>query len=102
MFGDGFDMNALLAQAQEIQAQMQATQEKLASSSYTSSVAGGIVEATVSGEGNLTGLVISPEAVDMDDLESLADLVIAAVRAAKNQADLAAAEAMPSLPSMGF
>lgn len=99
MFGEGFDMNALLAQAQEIQAQMQATQEKLANSSFTGSVAGGLVEATLTGEGTLTGLVIKPEAVDVDDLESLADLVIAAVRAAKNLADEALAD---SMPSMGF
>ena len=101
MFGDGFDMNAILAQAQEMQAQFQAAQEQLAASTFRGSVAGGLVEATLTGEGNLTELVIKPEAVDLEDLESLADLVIAAVRTAKHEVDLAAAQALPSMPT-GF
>ena len=60
------------------------------------------VTATVSGAGELLGLVIKPEAVDPEDTETLADLVLAAVRDAtgKSQA-LAAAKLGPLTGGMG-
>lgn len=101
MFGEGFDMNALLQQAQAMQEQLQQAQAEAASKSYTASAGGDLVTATMSGTGELTGLVISPEACDPDDTEGLADLIIAAVRAAKAQADAGAMEGMPQMPDLG-
>lgn len=102
MFPEGMDMSSLLAQAQAMQAQLQQAQETLAVTEFTGTAGGDLVTATVTGAGALVGLVIKPEAVDVDDLESLSDLVIAAVRAASEQANEAAAAAMPQMPNLGF
>jgi nucleoid-associated protein EbfC len=53
-----------------------------------------LVTARVDGTGNLVGLDIKPEAVDPDDTETLADIIVAAVRDAKNNADTLAQERM--------
>ena len=98
MFGEGMDMNALLAQAQAMQAQLQSAQEELAASDFTGSAGGDLVVATVTGTGELTNLVIKPEAIDPEDAEGLADLVLAAVRAANAQLQAKAAAVMPQLP----
>jgi len=88
--GGGFDMNALLQQAQQMQEQLQAAQERLSESVVEGSVAGGAVTVKVSGVGDLVAVTIRPGTVDGDDAESLADLsdlVVAAYRDAKVQAD---------------
>lgn len=102
MFPENMDMGALLEQAQAMQAQLQQAQEDLANSIFTGSAGGGLVEATMTGGGELVGLVIKPEAVDVDDLESLSDLIIAAVRDAGTQATNQAQALMPDLGGMGF
>lgn len=86
----GFDMGGLLAQAQAMQSQFQRAQEELAAATFTGTAGGDLVEATVSGTGELLGLVIKPEACDPEDTETLADLIIAAQRAAQHQAEVAA------------
>lgn len=101
MFPEGMDMSGLLAQAQAMQAQLQQAQQELASSTFTGSAGGGLVEATVRGTGELVGLTIKPEAVDPDDTESLADLIVAAVRDGASQAQAKAASAMPAMPDLG-
>lgn len=101
MFPEGMDMSGLLAQAQAMQAKLQAAQAELASTSFTGTAGGGVVEATMSGSGELTGLVIQPAAIDPEDPEGLADLVLAAVRDASTQVADATAEAMPAMPDMG-
>ncbi|OYN97691.1 YbaB/EbfC family nucleoid-associated protein [Enemella evansiae] len=81
----GMDMNALLAQAQQMQAQMQQAQEEMASAEFEGTAGGDLVKATLSGTGEIKALVIKPEAVDPDDTEALADLVIAAIRDANHK-----------------
>ena len=90
------DMSGLLAQAQAMQQQLMDAQRELAEATVEGSAGGDVVTATVSGAGELLGLVIKPEAVDPEDTETLADLVLAAVRDAtgKSQA-LAAAKLGP-------
>lgn len=103
MFGEGMDMNALLAQAQAMQAQLANAQAELAETDFTGSAGGDLVVATVKGTGELTSLVIKPEAIDPDDAEGLADLVIAAVRSANAQLQAKAQAVMPQMPGgMGF
>lgn len=85
MFPEGMDMNALLEQAQAMQAQLAQTQQELAAAEFIGSAGGDLVVATVSGTGELKGLVIKPEAADPEDTETLADLVLAAVRDANNK-----------------
>lgn len=91
------DMEQLLAQAQQMQEQMETAQAELARIEVTGSAGGGLVTATVSGDGDLKALTIAREAVDPDDTETLADLVIAAIRAANEQAQDLVAEKMGSL-----
>lgn len=74
------DMQALLQQAQQMQQQLARTQAELAETTVQGTAGGGLVQATVTGTGVLTALVIDPKAVDPEDTETLADLVLAAVR----------------------
>ena len=96
------DMSGLLAQAQAMQEQLINAQQELAEMEIEGSAGGDLVIATVTGAGELLGLVIKPEAVDPSDTETLADLVLAAVRDAtgKSQA-LAAAKLGPLAGGMG-
>jgi nucleoid-associated protein EbfC len=96
------DMSGLLAQAQAMQQQLLDAQRELAEATLEGSAGGDLVTATVSGSGELLNLVIKPEAVDPEDTETLADLVLAAVRDAtgKSQA-LAAAKLGPLAGGMG-
>ncbi|MFF3767264.1 YbaB/EbfC family nucleoid-associated protein [Streptomyces sp. NPDC001922] len=79
-------MQQLLQQAQKMQQDLAAAQQELAETPVEGSAGGGLVKATVTGAGELQGLVIDPKAVDPDDTETLADLVLAAVRDANNAA----------------
>lgn len=91
------DFGALLAQAQQMQQQMMDAQEALADLLATGSAGGGLVTATVDGRGDLRSLVISPQAYDPDDSdawETVADLVVAAVRDAKAVAEEQATASM--------
>ena len=90
-------MAALLKQAQQMQQQLVAAQEELAQAEVTGSAGGGLVTATMTGDGELTALTIAPAAVDPDDVETLQDLVVAAVRDAKRAADELAADTMGPL-----
>ncbi|TXS57795.1 YbaB/EbfC family nucleoid-associated protein [Streptomyces sp. t39] len=80
------NMQQLLQQAQKMQQDLARAQEELAQTEVEGQAGGGLVKATVNGSGELRGLVISPEAVDPDDTETLADLVVAAVQAANENA----------------
>lgn len=102
MFPEGMDMNALLAQAQAMQEQLQQAQEDLANSTFVGTAGGDLVQATITGAGELIGLVIQPGAVDMEDLESLSDLIIAAVRDAGAKASAQAETLMPDLGGLGM
>jgi nucleoid-associated protein EbfC len=97
MIPDGGDMSGLLAQAQAMQAQLVAAQQELAETTVEGSAGGDMVTATVTGAGELVGLVIKPEAVDPEDTETLADLVLAAVRDANHQAQTLAASKLGPL-----
>ncbi|MCP2270645.1 YbaB/EbfC family nucleoid-associated protein [Actinokineospora diospyrosa] len=90
-------MQAILAQAQKMQEQLLTAQQELADAQVTGTAGGGLVTATVSGAGELKALVIDPEVVDPEDTETLADLVVAAVRDAGNNAQRLAEEKMGPL-----
>lgn len=106
MFGDesggGFDMNALLAQAQAMQAQMMSAQEELATKTVTGQAGGDLVSVTMTGTGELTEVRIDPKVVDPDDVETLGDLVVAAVRDASAQVQALASASLPQIPGMPF
>lgn len=97
-FGEGgFDMNALLQQAQEMQKQMMAAQEELAEATVTGTVGDGLVSVTVSGTGDLVGVSIKKGSFDPDETEDLEDLIVAAYRDAKGRSEQLAAEALGPL-----
>jgi DNA-binding YbaB/EbfC family protein len=95
--GGAPDLEQLMQQAQQMQQQLVAAQEKLAAEEVTGSAGGGLVTATMTGGGELTAVTISPAAVDPDDIETLQDLVVAAVRDAGRAANELAASRMGPL-----
>ncbi|AXE39833.1 YbaB/EbfC family nucleoid-associated protein [Acidipropionibacterium virtanenii] len=98
----GFDMNGLLAQAQAVQAQLAQAQQELAAATFDGSAGGGVVTATVNGSGELQSLSIKPEVVDPEDVETLSDLIVAAVRDASAKATAKQADLVPKIPGLGF
>jgi nucleoid-associated protein EbfC len=80
------NMQDLLKQAQQMQQDLLAAQEELAQARVEGSAGGGLVTASVTGAGELVALTIDPRAVDPEDTETLADLVLAAVRDANHAA----------------
>jgi nucleoid-associated protein EbfC len=96
--GGGFDLQAMLEQAQQMQSQLMAAQEALAATTVDGSAGG--VTVTVTGTGELSGVTFRPGTFDADDAESLADLgdlVVAAYRDAKSQVDNLASQALGPL-----
>lgn len=95
-FGGGQqpNMQQLMKQAQKMQEELAAAQAELAQAEVTGSAGGGLVTATLTGGGELTALVIDPKVVDPDDVETLQDLVVAAVRDAHTAVGKLAEEKM--------
>jgi len=91
------DLQQIMKQAQKMQEQMLAAQEELGQAEVTGHAGGGLVTATVSGSGELHSLTIDPKVVDPDDVETLQDLVVAAIRDANRLAGELAAEKMSPL-----
>jgi DNA-binding YbaB/EbfC family protein len=91
------NMQQILQQAQQMQQQLVNAQQELAAAEVTGTVGGGLVTATVTGAGELKSLSIDPKVVDPDDVETLSDLVVAAVRDANNNAQALAAQKMGPL-----
>jgi nucleoid-associated protein EbfC len=77
------DMQQLLMQAQKMQQALADAQEELANAEVTGSAGGGLVTATMTGSGDVVAITIAPAAVDPDDVETLQDLVVAALRDAQ-------------------
>jgi DNA-binding YbaB/EbfC family protein len=78
------DMQQLLAAAQQMQDQLMSAQRELADAEVEGTAGGGLVKARVNGQGDLVDLTISPAVIDAGDpaetAETVADLVLAAVR----------------------
>jgi DNA-binding YbaB/EbfC family protein len=73
------NVNKMMQQVQQMQAEMQKAQEDLAKETVTASAGGGAVKATMTGGLDLVELEIDPEVLDPEDVEMLQDLVLAAV-----------------------
>jgi nucleoid-associated protein EbfC len=98
----GFDMNKLLQQAQQMQQQMAQAQEQLAHETVEASAGGGLVTVKATGAGEITEIKIDPKAIDPDDPELLQDLVLAAVNEALRSAQaLAQSKLGGSLGDLG-
>ena len=80
------DMNKLMQQAQEMQEQLAKVQEEAAKETVEATAGGGMVTVTANGAGEIVEIKIAKEAIDPDDPEMLADLVLAAVNEALRSA----------------
>jgi nucleoid-associated protein EbfC len=87
----------MLRQVQQMQAAMAQAQQEIAATEVTGSAGGGMVTATVSGNGDLKAIKIDPGAVDPDDVEMLEDLVVAAVTEARRSAEQLSQEKMGAI-----
>src|SRR5919112_2097363 len=90
----GLDLNAMMKQVQQMQAEMTEAQEKLKDEVVEASAGGGMVKAKMSGDLRLLELAIDPEAIDPEDPELLQDMVLAAVNEAIRAAQELAASKM--------
>lgn len=77
--GGPSNMNQMIKQAQKMQEDMAKTQADLEAREYTASVGGGVVSITMTGKKQVTALEIDPEVVDPEDVDTLNELVMAAV-----------------------
>ena len=103
--GGQLDMQQLLAAAQQMQEQLMDAQQELADAEVEGSAGGGLVTAVVNGQGELLDLTIRPDAIDPESPEesaqTIADLVLAAVRDANRSVMQLQQEAMNPLAA-GF
>ena len=90
----GPNMNQLLKQAQQMQAEMAKAQEQLKDETVEASAGGGMVKVTMTGDMQLREIKIAPEAIDPEDPELLQDMVTAAVNEALRSAQELAANRM--------
>jgi DNA-binding YbaB/EbfC family protein len=76
------NMQQMMAQVQKMQKDMEAAQEELKSELVEASAGGGMVSVKVSGALDVREVRIDPAAVDPEDVEILADMVLAATNEA--------------------
>lgn len=100
-------MQALLHQVQKAQEDMAAKQEELDAREYDVSAGGGVVNVKINGKREILAIDLKPEIVDPDDIETLSDILVAAVNEAikrvddTNNAEMSKITAqMPSIPGL--
>ncbi len=96
MSDGGMNMADMFGKMMQMQNRMAEIQEDLAGKTVTAEAGGGMVKVTANGNQEITALQIEPDAVDLDDLELLEDLVIAGVNKALEQASEMAQQEMRS------
>ena len=100
------DLNKLMKQAQEMQEQMAKAQEELKNETVEASAGGGMVTVKATGALEIVEIKISPDAIDPDDPDLLADMVLAAVnealRSAQSLVESKLGSAMGGLQGLGL
>ena len=103
MGGGPQNMNAMIRQAQKMQEDMAALQEELDAREYDISAGGGVVGVKINGKKEILSIDIQPEIVDPDDIETLSDILVAAVNEAiKRVEDTTRAEMSKITGSVGL
>ena len=103
MGGGPQNMNAMIKQAQKMQEDMAALQEDLDAREYDISAGGGVVGVKINGKKEIISIDIQPEIVDPDDIETLSDILVAAVNEAiKRVEDTNSAEMAKITGNMGM
>lgn len=109
MGGGPQNMNAMIQQAQKMQEEMNALQEELDNREYDVSAGGGAVSVKINGKRQILSMEIAPEIVDPDDIETLSDILVAAVNEAVKRVDdtnnaemskLTGSMGMPGMPGL--
>ncbi len=91
------NMNAMLRQAQKMQEDMNVLQEDLENREYEVSAGGGMVKISMNGKKEVKSISISPDVVDPEDIETLEDILIAAVNEAIKTVEKDAADEMSKI-----
>ncbi|MBR7182155.1 MAG: YbaB/EbfC family nucleoid-associated protein [Clostridia bacterium] len=105
--GGAGNLNAMLQQAQKMQADMATLQAELDEREYEVSAGGGAVTVRINGKKQILALDIAPDIVDPDDIETLSDVLVAAVNEAinrveaTNSAEMEKVTGSMGLPGMG-
>ncbi|MBE6622699.1 MAG: YbaB/EbfC family nucleoid-associated protein [Ruminococcaceae bacterium] len=94
MGGGPQNMQSMLKQAQKMQEEMEKTQAELEEKEYETQAGGGAVKVKINGKKEIISLEISPDIVDPDDIETLSDVIVAAVNDAIKKVETSNAEAM--------
>lgn len=87
-------MQAMIKQAQKMQAEITSVQEEIENENFSATAGGGVVEITMNGRKQVKALNIKPEAVDKDDIEMLQDLLISAFNECVSKIEEASEERM--------
>ena len=96
------NLKKLMKEAQKAQARAAEVQEKLTAARVEGTAGGGLVRAVADGHGAILEIEIQPEAIDPEDPEALADLVLVAVQDAQQKAkELAEREMQSTMGSLG-
>ena len=85
----GMNINSLMKEAKKMQAEMQKSQEELATKEFDSTAGGGAISVKVTGEKVIKEIKIKPDVVDPDDVEMLEDLILTCVNEALRKVDSA-------------
>ena len=103
MGGGPSNMNAMIKQAQKMQEDMATLQDELDAREYDVSAGGGVVGVKINGKKEILSIDIQPEIVDPDDIETLSDILVAAVNEAiKRVEDTNSAEMSKITGGMGM
>ncbi len=100
-YGGQPNMAQLLKQAQKMQQDITAAQDEIAQTELVGTAGGGLVAVALLGSGEVTSVTISPAAVDPDDVETLQDLVVAALRDARRQLEALTEDKMAPFAGAG-
>lgn len=91
------NMQSMIKQAQKMQEDMKVKQEELEAQEYEVAAGGGVVTVKINGKKEILSVKIAPEVVDPDDIETLEDLVVAAVNEAIKKVETVSAEEMSKI-----
>lgn len=96
------NMNNLLKQAQRMQNQMAKGKEELDAREFTAAAGGGAVKVTITGAKVVKSVEIEKDAVDPDDVETLQDMIVAAMNEAMKQVDTESEKLFGGIGGLGM
>ena len=97
MGGGPSNMQSMLKQAQKMQEEMAEKQAELEEREYDVAAGGGVVNVKINGKKEILSVKIDPEVVDPDDVETLEDLIVAAVNEAIKKVEAISADEMQKI-----